>query len=127
MKFAKLVFMIAGVYGLIVMLPQYFLEEKNGIDYPPPINHPEYFYGFTGVVVAWQILFLILSKDPVRYRPMIIAAVLEKFSFTIAVTVLYFQSRVATMVLGFGMMDLLLGILFIIAFIKTRDVRYGLS
>jgi hypothetical protein len=50
MKFAKLVFTIAGVYGILVILPQYFLEAKNGRDFPPPINHPEYYYGFIGVV-----------------------------------------------------------------------------
>ena len=30
MKFARLVFLIAGIYGLIVLLPQYFLEGKTG-------------------------------------------------------------------------------------------------
>ena len=64
MKFAKWTYLIAGIYGLLILLPQYFLEVQNGIDYPPPINHPEYYYGFIGIAVAWQIAFLIISRDP---------------------------------------------------------------
>ena len=30
MKFAKYTFLIAGIYGLIVLVPQYFLENKIG-------------------------------------------------------------------------------------------------
>jgi len=40
MTFARRLFLIAGIYGLIVLLPLYFLEEKTGRDYPPPITHP---------------------------------------------------------------------------------------
>lgn len=40
--FARRVFAVAGWYWLVVMLPQYFLEEgRIGKDYPPPITHPE--------------------------------------------------------------------------------------
>ena len=64
MTFARRVFLIAGIYGLIVLLPQYVLEEKNGRDFPPAITHPEYYYGFIGVGVAWQIAFLVIASDP---------------------------------------------------------------
>lgn len=57
MKFAKWVYRIAGIYGLLILTPQYFLETKNGIDFPPAINHPEYYYGFIGVALAWQVAF----------------------------------------------------------------------
>jgi hypothetical protein len=36
------------------------------------------------VTLAWQLAFFILAKDPVRFRPMIIASIAEK--------VLYFAS-----------------------------------
>lgn len=52
MRFTSRLFLIAGIYGLLVLVPQYFLEEKNGRDYPPAITHPEYYYGFVGVAVA---------------------------------------------------------------------------
>ena len=119
MKFAKIVFLIAGIYGLIVLLPLYFMEAQTGRDYPPPITHPEYYYGFIGVAVAWQLAFLVLSRDPVRYRPMMLPAIVEKASFGIAVLVLYLQHRVSSFMLGAAMVDSFLGVLFIVAFLKT--------
>jgi hypothetical protein len=119
MKFAKVVFLIAGVYGLIVLLPLYFMEAETGRDYPPPITHPEYYYGFIGVAVAWQLAFLVLSRDPVRYRLMMLPAIVEKASFGIAVALLYLQHRVSSFMLGAAMVDSFLGLLFIIAFLKT--------
>ncbi len=84
MKFAKIVFRVAGIYGLLVLTPIYFMENKIGQDTPPAITHPEYFYGFLGAGLAWQFLFLVLSTDPVKYRPMILPSILEKISFGIA-------------------------------------------
>ena len=122
MRFAKVVFLVAGIYGLIVLLPMYFLEAKTGRDFPPAITHPEYYYGFVGVAVAWQIVFLILSRDPVRYRPLMIPAVLEKASFAIPVLVLYLQQRASPFIVGGAIGDALLGIFFVAAFLKCRSV-----
>ena len=119
MRFARPVFLVAGLYGLIVLLPQYFLEGKNGRDFPPPITHPEYYYGFVGVAVTWQVLFLILSRNPVRYRLMMIPAILEKAGFGVAVIVLFLQNRVAALMLGPAIIDLILGALFAVAYMKT--------
>jgi hypothetical protein len=119
MRFAKIVFTVAGVYGLLVLVPQFFLEERYGRDFPPPITHPEHYYGFVGLAVAWQVLFLILARDPVRYRPVMIAAVLEKLSFGVAAFVLYALGRVAPLVLAPAGVDLLLAALFVAAYLKT--------
>lgn len=119
MRFAKLVFLIAAVWGLIVLLPQYFLEAKTGHDFPPAITHPEFYYGFIGVAVVFQIVFLIISRDPVRYRTMMIPSVLEKASWTVAALVLFLQSRLAATPLVFAIIDMILGILFVVAFLKT--------
>ena len=120
MRFARIVFRIAGVSGVLALLPQYFMEQQIGRDYPPPITHPELFYGFVGVALAWQAAFLVIAIDPVRFRPLMIPAVLEKATFGIAVVVLFFQSRVSGMVLGFGAVDLLLGALFFFAWLRLR-------
>ena len=117
--FPRRVFSIAGWYGLIVMLPQYFLEAKIGRDYPPAITHPENFYGFIGITIAWQLLFLVIARDPVRYRTAMLPAVVEKLSFVIAVGVLYLQGRVAPVVLAPTAIDLVLGILFIASYRVT--------
>src|SRR6267143_3437526 len=93
MRFAKAVFLIAGIYGLLILTPIYFMEGKIGRDTPPSITHPEYFYGFLGAGLAWQILFLVLSRDPLRYRAMILPSVLEKVSYGIALVFLFAQQR----------------------------------
>lgn len=122
MKFAKIVFLVAGIYGLIVLLPLYFMEAQTGRDYPPPITHPEYYYGFIGVGVAWQLAFLVISRDPLRYRPLMIPSIVEKASFGIAIAVLYLQQRVSTFIAGAALADSLLGVLFVVAFLKTARV-----
>jgi hypothetical protein len=66
------------VYGLLVLGPQYFMEAKVGRDFPPPITHAEHFYGFIGVAFAWQVLFIVIARDPVRYRPVMLVATSQK-------------------------------------------------
>ena len=127
MTFAKRVFLIAGIYGLIVLVPQYFMEDRIGLDTPPPITHPEFFYGFVGTAVAFQIVFLLLSRDPVRYRAMMIPSVMEKASFGIPVMVLFLQGRTSGMTLVFASVDLLLGVLFIVAYLRTARASLSIS
>src|SRR5262245_14994799 len=93
-RFASRVFQWSGCYGILVLIPNYFLEEKIGRDFPPPVTHPEYFYGFIGVALAWQFLFLVVAKDPVRFRPVMLYGALEKALFAVAVFFLYMQGRV---------------------------------
>lgn len=119
MKFARRLFLLAGIYGLVVLAPQYFLEAKTGRDFPPPITHPEYYYGFIGVALACQVLFLIIARDPVRYRAMMIPAILEKASFGVACVILFLLGRVSSLTLGFAILDLILGALFVLAYFKT--------
>lgn len=120
MKFAKWVFLIAALYGVLIVTPQFFLELKISRDYPPAITHPEYFYGFAGVALAWQVAFFIIASDPVRYRPMMLAGVLEKASFGFAALALFLAERLPIAVLVFGLIDLILGVLFIIAWWSVR-------
>ena len=125
MKFAKRVYLVAGVYGLLALLPQYFLEAKIGRDTPPPITHPEFFYGFVGVAVAWQIAFLIISTDPARYRPLMLATIVEKATFGIATVILFGLGRVDPLMTAAAVVDLVLGTLFAVSYAKTRPVGSG--
>src|SRR5512146_988180 len=120
MRFAKIVFAAAGIWGFIVLTPLFFLEDKIGLTNPPAITPPEYFYGFICVALAWQVAFLIIAKDPVRFRTLMIACMVEKFPFPIACTLLYMHGRIAPPVLASSMVDLLLGVLFVAAYIRTR-------
>ncbi len=121
MKFARWVFWISGATGLLVTIPPYFLEVKTGVDYPPPINHPEFYYGFFGVTVAWQALFLLIGFDPARYRPVMLPALIEKSSFVVAIIVLYSLARVPAVWLIFASCDGTWFVLFLMAFWKTRS------
>ena len=125
MRFAKIVFRIAGIYGFIVLLPQYFTEDKTGRDFPPPITHPEFYYGFVGLALTWQFLFLLLSTDPVRYRLMMIPSMFEKVVFVIPAVILYYQHRVSPVIFGVSLVDLVLGVFFLISYIKTRTANDG--
>lgn len=120
MVVARWIFWLAGIYGLLVIAPLYFLEGQVGSDHPAGLTHPEFFYGFVGVTLAWQVVFLMIGSDPIRYRPlMIVAALLEKFPYTIAVLILWGQSRLAPAALVFAGIDAILGILFLVSFSLT--------
>jgi hypothetical protein len=48
MRIAKTVFTGAGVWGLLILAPLYFTFDLVGREYPPPIAHPDLYYGFIG-------------------------------------------------------------------------------
>ena len=123
MRFAKIVFFVAGIYGLLILSPIYFMENKIGRDTPPAITHPEYFYGFVGVGLAWQVLFLVLSSDPARYRAMILPSVLEKVSWGIALIVLLSQGRLPLSAFAIGSVDWIFAFLFLAAYFTTKSGR----
>jgi hypothetical protein len=118
-RFASLVFKWSGWYGIAALIPKYFLEGKIGQHFPPPITHPEYFYGFIGVALAWQFLFLVIAKDPVRFRPVMLYGALEKALFAVAVFFLFMQGRVAAATVAFTAIDLAMVALFIKAYFRT--------
>jgi hypothetical protein len=118
-KFEKIVFWIAGIWGLVVITPLYFLFDLISQKDPPPITHPGFFYGFVGVALAWQVAFCFIATDPARYRPLMIPCVLEKATYAIAVVTLVLQSRMHASDLVFAGTDSLLGVLFVIAYFKT--------
>ena len=125
MRFARIVFLVAGVYGLLVITPLFFLEERIGRDMPPPITHPEHYYGFAGAVLAFQVLNLIVATDPVRYRAMMIPSTLGKFIYAISLVVLFAQQRLPLAVLAVGSLDWIFVFLFTAAYVKTAGEPAG--
>jgi hypothetical protein len=121
MKFAKIVFYVAGIYGLIVLTPMLLWETRVGVENPPAITHAEYFYGFLTLGIAWQVMFLVIASNPLRYRMAMLPSMIEKFGFGIAALMLYTQDRLpAPMLLG-ATIDQMLGVLFVVAFVVTRN------
>jgi hypothetical protein len=121
MKFAKIVFWIAGIWGVLVLTPLYFMFDLIGRQDPPPITHPGFYYGFVNVGLAFQIAFIVIAIDPARLRPMMIPSMIEKFSAGISFVVLYLQHRLTPGDLFLGCVDLLFGVLFLAAFLNTGD------
>jgi hypothetical protein len=119
MRFAKYTFLIAGIYGLFALVPMYFLKDYVGQENPPAITHGEFFYGFVGVALAWQFVFLIISRDPAKYRLLMLPSILEKLVWGVPVLILYLQTKVSPSMLGAGMIDLFFGTLFAVAYFKT--------
>ena len=121
MKFAKIVFWIAALWGVVVLTPLYFIFDTIGRQDPPPITHPAFYYGFVSVGLAFQAAFFVIGRDPVRLRPMMIPAVLEKFGYGVTLLMLYLQNRLHLQDLALGGIDVLFGVLFLAAFFKTAN------
>jgi len=127
MKFAKVVFWVAGVWGLVMIAPLYFLFDLIGKQDPPAITHPGFYYGFVGCALAWQIAFLVIAQDPLKFRLMMLPSMVEKFSYGIAVVSLVMQGRTNQRDLAFAATDLTLGALFVAAWVKTSGRRPAIS
>ena len=77
LKFSKIVFTLAGIWGIVVTVPLYFLFDIIGRQSPPAINHPEFYYSFAGVTLAWQLVFLLIGTNVQRYRMMMAPAIVR--------------------------------------------------
>ena len=119
MRLARWVFRVAGLYGIVVVAPMFFLERQMA----PGATHPVFFYAWVSVNLAWQILFVVLSTDPMRYRPMMPVCVLVKAAAVVAIPWLYVVGRVGGMWLGAAAVDLVFAVLFLAAY----DATGGLS
>ena len=119
MKFAKVVFWIAAIWGIVILTPLYFIFDLIGRQDPPPVTHPAFYYGFVSTALVWQFAFILIARDPIRLRPMMIPSILEKFGYGASLIVLYLQRRLHGTDLLLGAIDMVLGILFVVAFFRT--------
>jgi hypothetical protein len=90
-KLARWIFLIASIYGFLILAPGFFLERQTGS--VEAITHPEFYYGFYGSALVWQLVFLAISQNPARYGMLMPICVLEKFAFFSACVVLYLDGR----------------------------------
>jgi hypothetical protein len=119
MKFARIVFVGAGVWGIILLTPLYFLFDAIGRQHASPITYPQFYYGFLAVTMAWQFAFLVIGADPARFRWLMIPSMAEKFGYVLSMGILYIEGRIGVTDAMIVAPDLLLGVLFTIAFAKT--------
>ncbi|MBL0116532.1 MAG: hypothetical protein IPP45_14745 [Sphingomonadales bacterium] len=97
-----------------------FPEDQFSRTSPPALTHPEFYYGFYGSALVWQFAFILIARDPVRYRPLMLVSVLEKAGFFFACLWLWSSGRLGMTGPFYGsLIDGLLMILFAIAWVRT--------
>jgi hypothetical protein len=125
MKLARWVFLIAGILDLLPVVPLAYAAISNGEAILPDVaSMGLFFYVSVFQYVCWQMLYIVLARDPVRYRPMMIPAFLVEVTapFNPAWLFLYgFRFWIPIAVV-----DLVLAILFVVAFWLTgRDPNWS--
>ena len=121
MRFAQVVFIGAGMWGIAVLTPFFWLVDVTGRQYEVPTTHPHFFYGFFAVALAWQIAFLVIGSNPMRFRALMIPGTLEKLGYVATLAVLYGRGRIDSVDAVAAVPDGLLAVLFIVAFVKTSS------
>jgi len=110
MKFARVVFIVAGILGLLAMVPMYRAEGSFR------------YYGSLGGLVASQFAFFVIASDPKRYRVMMVPAMLEKLLWVGTLIVFYFRGYLTSAeLIGSTIPHGILGALFLVAFMRLRD------
>lgn len=117
MKIARLIFCGAGIYGLIVLLPLFFVEPWLA----PPLSRPEDYYGFLGSATAFQFVYLTIGADPVRFRPLMPVAVLAKAFFLVTMVSLWLEGRAAGPGMVLASIDGAIGAAFAYAWWRMPD------
>lgn len=106
-RFGRAVFLAAGIYGLVVLLPLY-LSKPMGSG-----RERLYFYGFVGAAAATQLLYLIIATDVRRFRPTIPVGVASKLSFAMPSLLLVARGALPPSSIVFAAIDLVLAAAFL--------------
>lgn len=68
---------------------------------------------------------MVIATNPLRFRPMMILATLEKCSYATVVYLLFRQGRMHASDLTFAGTNFLLGVLFLVSFVKVKQAASG--
>ena len=117
---ARLIFGIAGVYGLAVLAAFFFAEPLYTRHDPPGLSHPEHYYGFLGAAAVMQLVYLTIARDPIRYRALMPVAVLAKLVFVVTMAALWGLGRIDGLTLAGAVPDFLIGTAFAFAWLRLR-------
>lgn len=118
MTFAKWVFWIAAVFGLLAVPPLFFMEQ-NYLGAAASGTARGFYYGFASVTLAWQVVYLLIALDPVRYRLLMLVGGAGKVGFGVAILWLWLAGALSGTMLAPAIIDLILAALFVAAFIVT--------
>ena len=111
-RFARRLYRTAAIYGVIVLLPMYFVV----IPHPYRLS----LIGFAGVTLVFQGLFWIISRDPLGFLPLIGLSVFEKIAFGVPALAFWARGHADGVTAIFGAIDLALGTLFLLSWLQLR-------
>jgi len=94
-KAARIIFGLAAAWGFIALTPGLFGEVSFSIAMPPAITHPEFYYGFYGLAMVFQLIFVLIAIDPKQNKHLIPIAILEKLAFFLPCMWLFSERRMA--------------------------------
>ncbi|HEY3947581.1 hypothetical protein [Phenylobacterium sp.] len=118
MRFAQWTYRLAAAWGVLVLAPLLFLRRQIEAQ-TTPFTHPEYFYGFLAVALVFQLVFFLVSRDPVRLRPLMPITALEKWSWGAVAWIAFAKAQTQPAVVFFATVDMALGLLFLVAWART--------
>lgn len=108
MKFARIVFYTASAVGALSAIPMYLMDGNY------------LYYATLAGLVAWQPAFFIIATDPIRYRPLMLAGMVEKLLWIGTLGFLYLRGAISALdFYRFVPFSLVLGVLFVAAYRKT--------
>ena len=113
-RFARSVYLAAAIYGLLAVPPLYLT------DAPDP--HRLMYFAFAGIALVFQGVFLVIARDPRRYRAFVPLTIFEKVSFGVPALAFWSQGKAeSAMALG-GAIDLALAAVFTVVWLRLRKV-----
>ena len=110
-RFARRMFRWAAAYGVIVLMPMYFLL--------PGDEHLPTYLGFVGCAMVFQWVFWLIGGDPLKLRALRLPSIADKGVFAVPALLLFALSRTDPVTAVFAAIDILLGVGFWLAWRRT--------
>jgi len=119
-RFARRVYMIAGIYGAPARFPVSLPESQFASFLPPAVTHPEFYYGFYGVTLRpADCVPLVIARDPARLvSPMPVTVLVRSSGSSRSVAQGRRTDVVSTMFSPLPLTRCALGILFITSYLR---------
>ena len=111
-RFASRVYRWAAIYGIVVLALAYFQPVPD----PWHLTH----LGFVGTALVFQGVFLVIARDPLRFAPLMPVTLFEKLCFGVPAIAFWARGQADELTATFGAIDLLLGALFLVAWVRLR-------
>ncbi|HET6970000.1 MAG TPA: hypothetical protein VFH92_02645 [Phenylobacterium sp.] len=85
MTFARRVFTWAAIFGFVMIAPLFVAEGLVERLLRHALTQPQWYYAFAEVALGFQVVYLLIGRDPVRYRPLMPVCAITKFGFGVTI------------------------------------------